>query len=207
MINTIVWNCRGFGARKTKLHLKEMIRVYKLGILAVMETKVHSSQEIGFLESLGFTYKLVVEAMGFVGGLWLLWDSVIVTIENIFMNTQMITVFVKENVMPTWMLTVVYPSPRATSQEELWEYLEQLGCVVDVPWVVVGDVNQVLDSSDKSGGNQINWTQATKLRKVIDSCSLVDMGFQGSRFTCTSGRQGGANIKELIDQAWCNMQG
>lgn len=157
MINMIVWNCRGFRARKTKLHLKEMIRVYKPGILAVKETKVHSSQEICFLESLGFTDKLVVEAMGFVGGLWLLWDSVIVTIQNIFMNTQMITVFVKENVMPTWILTVVYPSPRATNQEELWEYLEQLGCVVDVPWVVVGDVNQVLNSSDKSGGNQINW--------------------------------------------------
>lgn len=34
---------------------------------------------------------------------------------------------------------------------------------------------------------------------------MVDLGFQGPKFTWTNCRKGAANVKERIDRAWCNL--
>lgn len=57
---------------------------------------------------------------------------------------------------------------------------------------IVGDVNQALDSVDKKGGRPID--------------QLIDMDFQEPRFTWTNGREGLANIKVILDRAWCNYK-
>lgn len=62
------------GSKNTRLHLKKMITTHKSGILAVLETKIHSSKVMDFFVNIGFTDMVVVEAAGFIGGIWLLWD-------------------------------------------------------------------------------------------------------------------------------------
>lgn len=99
----------------------------------------------------------------------------------------------------------MYASPQADLRAALWQYMSQLGCVVNIGWMVVGDVNQPLDSIDKRGGQPVNQNLANQLRSTIEACHLMDMGFQGARFTWTNGRTGTANIRERIDRAWCNV--
>lgn len=79
--------------------------------------------------------------MGFVGGIWLLWNDQMVSVEVVSMRDQFITTLVRELGGKCWLLTVVYASPKALVRDELWLYLQQLGRVVDIPWVVIGDVN------------------------------------------------------------------
>lgn len=56
-------------SQNTRLHLKEMIENHKLAILALLETKVHRSQVLNFLENIDFLNLWVVESMGYVGGI------------------------------------------------------------------------------------------------------------------------------------------
>lgn len=76
---------------------------------------------------------------------------------------------------------------------------------MSVLWLLLGDFNQALDVWDKLGGKPVNQVYANRLRTIINRCHLVDLGFQGPRFTWTNGRRGAANIKERLDQAWCNL--
>lgn len=122
------------------------------------------------------------------------------------MEDQVVTVLVQEPLNCPWLLTMVYASPKAYIREELWQYIRQLGAVVNIPWVLIGDVNQPLDSCDKRGGRPVNRHLASRLWTVLDDCNLLDMGFVGPKFTWTNGGQGGANIRERIDRAWCNLQ-
>lgn len=69
MINTLVWNCREIGDRNTRLHLMGILKEYKPGILALLETKINSKQVISFLNNIGFTDMMIVEPLGFVGGI------------------------------------------------------------------------------------------------------------------------------------------
>lgn len=75
---------------------------------------------------------------------------------------------------------------------------------MNLPWVLIGDVNEPLEEKDKRGGRLINRNLAAQLSKTIDNCKLIDMGFQGPQFTWSNGRKGKANIRERIDRAWYN---
>lgn len=74
----------------------EMIKAYQPEILAVLETRIHSSQVIQFLNNTGFTDMLVVESLGYVGGIWLLWHIEKVSIDVVSMTDQMVNVIVRE---------------------------------------------------------------------------------------------------------------
>lgn len=125
--------------------------------------------------------------------------------EPISLGDQLITVLVKEQGTP-WLILVVYASLKAYIMNDLWLYLRKLGSIVNIAWVVAGEVNQPLDIGDKKGGKPFNQTLAHHLKSTIDDCNLIDMGFQGTTFTWTNGCIGAANIREQIVRAWCNIQ-
>lgn len=121
------------GSKETTLQVKEMIKTHQPAILALLETRLHSSRIMQFLQNTGFTDMLTVEAMGFVGGIWILWDCHRVMLEPLVLGDQIISVMVQEPLGPTWLLSVVYASPRPTDRDVLWEYLRELGAVVNIP--------------------------------------------------------------------------
>lgn len=70
---------------------------------------------------------------------------------------------VKETVV-SWLLLVVYVFPKAYIRNKLWQYIWQLGSIVNIAWVVAGDVNKPLDNDDKRGGKPVNQNLANKLK-------------------------------------------
>lgn len=81
-----------------------------------------------------------------------------------------------------------------------------MGQLINVPWVLIGDVNQPLERADKMGGKSINPTFASKLRHVVDTCKSINLGYHGAKYTWTNGRQGRATIRETLDRAWVNFR-
>lgn len=126
-------------------------------------------------------------------------------IEVVSKYNQVLNVLVKpENGRP-WFLSVIYASPNPLYRRDLWFYLRLLGNIMTAPWVARGDFNQVLEASNKQCGQSINKTQTDYMREVVDTCNWLDLGFQGLKFTWTNGCKGTSNIKERIDQVWCNV--
>lgn len=121
------------------------------------------------------------------------------------MGDQYITALVHEFDGKCWALTVVYASSKPLIREKLWLYIQQLGKVIGIMWVLIGDINQPLDSWDKRGGRPINRKMADKFWSTIDLCQMLDIGFQGSSYTWCNRRDKRANIQERIDRAWCNL--
>ena len=71
-------------------------------------------------------------------------------------------------------------------------------------WLMIGDFNKVLCVEDKFGGNQININRAMEFKACLDSCSFVDLGFVGPKYTWTNKRQLSNLILERIDQCFAN---
>lgn len=59
--------------------------------------------------------------------------------------------FVRDRHMGFYMLSVIYVAPHYVVRSSLWGYLKALGMLIDVPWLLVGDWNQVLLPKDKRG--------------------------------------------------------
>lgn len=70
--------------------------------------------------------------------------------------------------------------------------------------MLLGDFNEVLHSEDKFGGRNINLNRAIKFKECLDSCSLLDLGFSGPKFTLSNLREVLDIIFERIDRCFTN---
>ncbi|CAN1152523.1 hypothetical protein LINPERHAP2_LOCUS18799, partial [Linum perenne] len=141
------------------------------------------------------------DAVGFKGGIWLLWDSNAISLDILEFGTQFINTKGRSPDDSCFFLTAVYASPRATSQVLLWDVLERLSIGQNEPWVVIGDFNAILSAEDKVGGSPFERRRSKSFIDTVDLCRLSDLPFSGPRFTwscnCTLSR---------IDRALVNAE-
>ncbi|KAK3211236.1 hypothetical protein Dsin_015942 [Dipteronia sinensis] len=73
----------------------------------------------------------------------------------------------------------------STSSQRLhsWTILRRLAGMSNLPWICIGDFNEILWDFEKLGGIRKNWRQICDFREVLEDCSLEDMGFIGPKFT------------------------
>jgi hypothetical protein len=71
--------------------------------------------------------------------------------------------------------------------------------MVDLPWVMVGDFNEILYSHEKEGGSVRSQRCMQAFRDTLVDCNLEDMGYSGDIFTWRRGK-----IRERLDRAVCD---
>ncbi|KAI8006782.1 hypothetical protein LOK49_LG07G02097 [Camellia lanceoleosa] len=86
-MNIMLWNCRGAGNKIFHRNFKEIIRTHRPDVVALFETKVLFSSMGLFFNNLGYTASTVVDPVGRVGGIWLIWNPTQVSV-NAFVTNQ-----------------------------------------------------------------------------------------------------------------------
>jgi hypothetical protein len=59
---------------------------------------------------------------------------------------------IDENDDAGWRLTSFYGEPSSDRKHLSWDYLRSLHTAIDLPWIVMGDFNEILYSTEKEGG-------------------------------------------------------
>lgn len=103
-----------------------------------------------------------------------------------------------------WFLSAIYASQNPIFRQDLWDSINCLGQIVMIPWLLVGDFNQIVCYEEKKRGNMpsIGWMDA--FLDVIRKCELIDLGFSGPCFTWSDMRKGLSNVQERLDMALYN---
>ncbi|KAI5683253.1 hypothetical protein M9H77_04481 [Catharanthus roseus] len=78
----------------------------------------------------------------------------------------------------------------------------EAGIMICIPWLILGDFNQVLTREDKQGGLTHHLQYVHHLWDTIETCSWIDLGFSGPAFTWTNSREGEFNIMERTDRGF-----
>ena len=79
--------------------------------------------------------------------------------------------------------------------------------MVSLPWVLLGDFNEMISEDEKMGGLPLNRNRISAFRNCMDKCGLMDLGFQGPRFTWTNKSSVWKyNIKERLDRQLGNAK-
>ena len=76
---------------------------------------------------------------------------------------------------------------------------------MSLPWVCIGDYNEILSSDEKQGRLEKAFSPMLAFRNTLAHCDLIDMGFQGGKFTWNNGRPGVEFVQERIDRACANQ--
>ncbi|KAK3189419.1 hypothetical protein Dsin_028980 [Dipteronia sinensis] len=181
-MNCVSWNARGVGNSRAFQALSDLKRSFNQEIIFLMETKAeHSLLEL-YRVRLGFTGKLVVDKVGRSGGLCMFWsDKVCVTL--ILYSRFHIDVQIGSHGSHVWHLTGLYGNLDPEQGCHTWTLLRRLKGLSSLPWLCLGDFNEILRDSEKQGGPPRPRLLMESFREVLDSCELEDLGFFGPNFT------------------------
>ena len=176
-MNILMWNCRGALNPDFKRRVFEMVVNHHPSIMVITETRVGGSRAEKIIEGLPFDGFITTKTIGYVGGLWILWRSEDADVKLLSATKQKIHATVKvcaSNL--SWLFIAIYPSRRLTKHRILWSNIEKVGQLHNLPWLMIGDFNEILGGEDKFKGNQINLNRALRLKNVWIRAILLILG-------------------------------
>ena len=99
-----------------------------------------------------------------------------------------------------WRFTGFYGDPETASRENSWNLLRDLSQRLALPWVCVGDFNEILRLEEKQGWLDRPKRQMQDFRDALDYCGFKDLGCNGFPFTWCNRRPGDHNVWIWLDR-------
>ncbi|KAK3212447.1 hypothetical protein Dsin_017153 [Dipteronia sinensis] len=171
----------------------------KPDMMFLLETKSDQNRLESLRLKLGFSGKLVVNSIGRSGGLCLFWTYE-VQVSLLSYSTAHIDIRVDPIPKQWWRFTGFYGNLDSKQRAHSWTLLKRLGGMLVLPWLCLGDFNEVMEDSEKFGGATKDWRLMSKFREALDDCGLDDLGFTGPQFTWCNKREGNEMILERLDR-------
>ncbi|XP_026416928.1 uncharacterized protein LOC113312393 [Papaver somniferum] len=154
-------------------------------------------------KKLHFCDWIIIPSIGKSSGQIVAWNSnCIAQLFEIKFNIIMMSVKIKGFLC---FVSCMYGALNTVNRKDQWDYLQCLSENIKNPWMLVGDLNFILDSSEKEGGNEALSSDSALIQNVIQQIGFIDLKFQGDPFTCYNPREGDANIRERIDRSLVNI--
>uniref|UniRef100_A0A2N9HU49 CCHC-type domain-containing protein n=1 Tax=Fagus sylvatica TaxID=28930 RepID=A0A2N9HU49_FAGSY len=179
--------------------LHDLVRKKGPNIMFLMETRL----EVQSLEWLRLRLQmkgcLGVERHGLGGGLALLWDSSVdVHIQSYSDHHINAEVFQLDGIH--WRITGFYGHPETSLRHWSWTLLRHLWSQSEVPWMVLGDFNEITRISEQLGQVDRNVAQMSSFREALLDCDLLDLGFSGPTCTWSNNREHTALVRARLDR-------
>ncbi|CAN1806118.1 hypothetical protein LINPERHAP1_LOCUS24559 [Linum perenne] len=177
------------------------MQVHKPQVFTILEPRVSGDVGQAIRQKLSFNSSLIMEARGFRGGIWLMWNDFETKVKIIGASHQFIYALLEKDSGKSTEATFIYASPSLQGWRALWDDLRKLSRSVSQAWMLLGDFNAMTGGAEKRGGAKFNQGQAKEFRECIQDCNLIDTGFMGPRFTWFRG-----NLKESLDRCMGNAE-
>lgn len=183
--------------------LGDLIRSHKPNLLFLVENLANGERIKQLSLKFGFVNYWSVNCVGRSGGLLLLWDRTVQCSIDDF-DSNHIDVHMLNNNVPVWRLTGFYDFPDKVQRRESWEFLKNLSSKSQLPWVIVGDFNDMISERDKSGTHKHPQFLLDGFKRTIDECGLIELDLTGGKFTWEKSRGKKEWVRERLDQAFAS---
>ncbi|KAL0292057.1 UNVERIFIED_CONTAM: hypothetical protein Sradi_7004300 [Sesamum radiatum] len=211
MINAAVWNVRGLNRRDHQVSVSDLITEHCLHFIGLLETRVTVGNVARVQRGLLPQWNYFVDYGGPGNRVWLAWDTDYVDVTVVETGAQFIhcAVFIRSMHLSV-LITVVYGVNDVVGRRELWSDLTRLSTVIaDTPWLVGGDFNTVLDSSEVCGQSGDISGAAEEFRACLHDTGLIHVPMNGERFTWHNCSRDARSLwkrldRMLVNDSWLN---
>lgn len=101
-------------------------------------------------------------------------------------------------------MTIIYCFNTVEQRLSLWVALNTLGPSINLPWLVSGDFNVVLYSTDRVRGNSINASKIKYFEDCILNLGLNKLHWSGQYYTWSNKQYGHDRVCSRIDRTLGN---
>ncbi|XP_019164319.1 PREDICTED: uncharacterized protein LOC109160487 [Ipomoea nil] len=194
------WNCRGLGNPTAIRVLADLVRMKRPKVVFFMETFVDRSRMESVRVQLGFDSVFVVDAVGHSGGLAMLWLNS-VCLQVTAYDSNFIDARVElEAGSPGWRFTGYYGFSERARRREAWQLLRNLAGQSTEPWVIMGELNDLLHQNEKkSRAPHPPWC-ITGFGDAVVDCGLQDLPFSEYQYTWVRSWGRSYMVEEKLDR-------
>ncbi|XP_033129527.1 uncharacterized protein LOC108872236 [Brassica rapa] len=208
------WNIRGFNKPSKHSIVKDWVRRSGFQFGCIIETRVKENKAKRIIEEVFPGWSSITNYEHHrLGRIWVLWSPK-VRVTPCFQSAQMITCSILlEDMAEEIFCSFVYGFNLAEERKELWRDIkshQDSPLIQKSPWLVFGDFNEILDSVEHSDVDSSHDSSGMRdFQEVVNYCSLVDMSYQGPRFTWSNKRDNGVICKKLdrtlMNEVWMRL--
>ncbi|KAK9924904.1 hypothetical protein M0R45_033245 [Rubus argutus] len=203
-MNFLSWNCQGLGQPVTVQHLQEVTRSH--GPLVVFLSETHQSGHYvdKVRKQLGYYKGVNVNPIDTSGGLSLWWKPAVMVDVILSSSFFIDTIVTFKDTGIQFRISWLYGPPYYSDKASFWDSWNNQNWNDSMPWLVMGDLNELLWSCEKEGGAPWNINRNRFLKDFMDSNNLIDVGYHGSSFTWYRSSFGEITLKERLDRGLIN---
>jgi hypothetical protein len=179
------------------------LNIHHPSIFCLFETHGLFSKVERLWTSLGYSAIFIQEARGHSGGIWVLSCRQDLTFTLISSMVQSITFSISKG-MAKWACSAIYASPTYTARIELWTHLQNLRNNIFIPWLMIGDFNEVKSIVEVSGCS-FNYSRANIFRDMSTHCNMMDLDTEGGIFTWRRSTIHGVHMRKRLDRCMVDV--
>ncbi|KAL0292813.1 UNVERIFIED_CONTAM: Retrovirus-related Pol polyprotein from type-2 retrotransposable element R2DM [Sesamum radiatum] len=199
------WNVRGLNSIGHQHAVGQLVREHKIKFLGLIETRVGQRNVQNIRSQLLASWSWFDDYGGPGGRIWIAWDAVEVEVVILRVERQFIHCRATNKGMhTTCLISVVYGDCDMILRRALWEGLLSLvEDAEDVPWILLGDYNAVIDNSEVCGRAADTSASMTEFRDFVTAAGLVHLPFKGCPYTWHNSSEGAeASFLQSVASVW-----
>ncbi|KAI9112458.1 hypothetical protein K1719_016381 [Acacia pycnantha] len=182
-----------------------MCRNINPALVVLADTRCEEESKFAGLIRWGFDGFAMVPSVGRSGGIVALWRSSMVDLSVVRKSRQFIHLKGTFGGSHNFLLTAIYALPYENLKQVFWNELFDLSKSIFSSWVVLGDFNDILSVSERTGGAGFQEARASRFFDRLQECKLSDLGSIGPQFTWRGPcAQGHRRLFERLDRAVAN---
>ncbi|XP_026417388.1 uncharacterized protein LOC113312869 [Papaver somniferum] len=204
VMKILSWNCQGIGNPHTRDYIQFCLTNNDPDIFFLCETKTQSNNMRFYLSKTNYPHYWFHPSLGLSGGISLGWKNGI-DIEIMYTTSKTIHAIVHthDNNMD-FLITFMYGAHDDTENANQWQYLINMHLFVDLPWVLLGDLNFTMHDSETHSSSVTHPHHARHVRNFVQQLDLIDSGYSGADTTWSNHRSGDDHVSARLDRALVN---
>lgn len=134
--NILIWNSWGVGGKSFVRLIMDMKKRYRFNFLELLEPRQKSEKAEMIAKRLSFKCMEVVQAVGFSGGIWCLWDEEL-DFSVTYKHQQVMHGVFNLGKPDAWDLSIVYGHPKQHLRRALWQQLRAIKEACANKWCIL----------------------------------------------------------------------
>ncbi|KAL0444908.1 UNVERIFIED_CONTAM: hypothetical protein Slati_2213500 [Sesamum latifolium] len=206
MIDATIWNVRGLNCRDHQVSVANLVSEHRLHFIGLLETRVSVGNVARGQRGLLPRRNWFVDYVGPGNRIWLAWDDDLIDLNVLETGAQFVHCSAHIHCMHVHVLiTVVYGVNEVVGRRVLWDDLDHISHTVrDVPWLVGGDFNTVVDVSEVCGQSGYIHGAAEEFQSCLWNTGLITLPMQGEWFTWHNCSRDARSLWKRLDRILVN---
>ncbi|KAL2893703.1 5'-3' exoribonuclease 2 [Bienertia sinuspersici] len=205
MDGVLCWNVRGLNRVSKQDAIKCFLSSYVTGLICLLETKIKP-------KNLGAVYNKMFSGLCFttnssIAGdsrIMLAWNPHLFVVSVVLMTKQLIHCLIqpKGGGVPFY-CSFIYAFNDHNERIPLWEDLRKCKVQFQGPWLLMGDLNCVLNL-DEGLGSPVRLGEIKEIRYCMEECGLSDIPYKGNFYTWCNKHLDDSRVYSRIDRVMAN---